>query len=457
MLAVLSLWLPFYAGLGGWSLLAAPGSNQNGFLLIHRLLLAGILLQTGLDYAFWDLPNCDRIGIVLSGMGWVILGWRVWRGQMRVEWSASRPVLLVLGLVALFFTLKILGEPLAAWDARSTWFFHAKLMRDSLLAHGHWGDPFIEFSHPGYPKLLPLLAAQVSRVAGYWNEYLPKAALLPLFFSALSGLIPFLRANFSSAGLFSLLFLAVGPWLWNGYLDAYLAIFIALGAFHLTEKRGTESLICFAFAASLKNEGLLLCALTLVSALLVFGPREFFRRTRSWAWLAFVTPLLWWWLRNTTLGLGSDLDWGPGYLSRAWMRLGSPRDLDLLTLHLFWKSLWIRAAMIFAAVAWVARPLGIDALDPADRDGFFLLLASAACLTLMAVAYLCTARELAWHLANSSDRTLMSSMALLFIAGFRIARRAEAVAFPRQKDAALDFLKSVITRSTRVPDAKSQR
>jgi len=36
------------------------------------------------------------------------------------------------------------------------------------------------FSHPDYPLLVPILAAQAANLAGFWNEQLPKSALVLL-------------------------------------------------------------------------------------------------------------------------------------------------------------------------------------------------------------------------------------------------------------------------------------
>ena len=81
-------------------------------------------------------------------------------------------------LLAVYY-LEILAEPLFHWDARSIWFFHAKMIwADGALRRSTgWNHPSLAFSNPDYPKLVPAIAAQLAYVKGYWNEFLPKGSL----------------------------------------------------------------------------------------------------------------------------------------------------------------------------------------------------------------------------------------------------------------------------------------
>lgn len=75
--------------------------------------------------------------------------------------------------VLLLYYFTILIDPLEDWDARSIWFFHAKMIAaaESIGLRAGWGHPSLRFSHSDSPNLIPALAAQLSHLLGYWNEY----------------------------------------------------------------------------------------------------------------------------------------------------------------------------------------------------------------------------------------------------------------------------------------------
>ena len=86
----------------------------------------------------------------------------------RFDFGAEFCCFAVLGLLA----ASTLLVPLTAWDARTIWFLHAKMLyfTGGLIKEGGWTAPWWAFSHPDYPLLVPILAAQATSLAGFWNE-----------------------------------------------------------------------------------------------------------------------------------------------------------------------------------------------------------------------------------------------------------------------------------------------
>ena len=70
--------------------------------------------------------------------------------------------------ILVVYYLAIFSEPLLHWDARSIWFFQAKMIwiEGALRQSAGWNHPSIAFSHPDYPKLVPTIAAQLAYVKG---------------------------------------------------------------------------------------------------------------------------------------------------------------------------------------------------------------------------------------------------------------------------------------------------
>jgi hypothetical protein len=91
----------------------------------------------------------------------------------------------------------LMVRPLWAFDPRNVWFFAGRIIHASghfpfeafhrLMCH--WGPDYRLNMNADYPKLVGALTASVATLAGYWNEYLPKIAILILHTLALVGLV----------------------------------------------------------------------------------------------------------------------------------------------------------------------------------------------------------------------------------------------------------------------------
>ena len=191
-----------------------------------------------------------------------------------------------------------LARPLWAFDARNLWFFHGRI----IFAEGHfpthkWANllclpagNFSVCSCPDYPKLIGILAAYVAHLLGYWNEYLPKLAIIVLHVIELVGIVE-LGWWFLALGLTGVM-TAVQLYRYffdSALLDIHVALLtpIALLAlFRLIEARGQEqvrpsapstagsefwvtALAALALASQLKYEGRAIAAVLIGVALLL--------------------------------------------------------------------------------------------------------------------------------------------------------------------------------------------
>lgn len=457
MLAAVSLGLLYLLGLG--LLVCVPlwpgevdrrgeGSPTGGFepvrsacAVIAVLLGSGLLVDLTLLLVLEGLTFAMRVGGIAAILG-LLLGARAFATRVRppADWSAAYwlvplPALYLIGL----FGSRILADPLQNWDARSIWFFHAKILfyDGGFSADSGWTD--LAFSHPDYPKLLPALAAQVAHGAGHWNEYLPKTALLFLLIPAVLAFFGSVRSPISAVFLGAFFFLRPYPLLWNGQADGYLAIYAALAALScgrfMDSRRPLDlalALVCAGVACSLKNEGAFFALCLFASMLLAWG-RLVARGRGSPTWavpragllvVLALAPLLIWWLKARAWSLPSDLELSVESLSRMWERAADGESLIALTRALVGEltPLFLPLALgVGAALAFRARPgpgVGVVLLTP-------LLYA-----VVIFGAYLGTPHDLQWHLQTSIHRTpmpiLLTGAAVVFLLLEVIERSGDA-------------------------------
>jgi hypothetical protein len=446
LLVALSLGLLLLFGLGCVALQlqpaqrpAAVATRAETAALLALTLVLGVLLDYALVLIVGRLSTSLVIATVLSAGGLILLarnGSAYVRSVGRLGW---RRWLSIVYLVVPYGVL-ILGTPLSDWDARSIWFLHGKMIfynhRTFDLAAG-WDQPFASFSHVGYPKLVPVLAAQFALLSGYWNEYLPKAALVVLLVPAMIALTSFVqRATVSALYLFVMMIFGLSSWLWNGYMDGYLALYVALSCLFFGRwlvSASTPDALCgiafLAFTVSLKNEGYLavictLCALLPFSTLVPSGtpPRVRLHALPTvWAVTisSFLGPMAWHVLK-LRWGLPAELPSSPmnvGLISER-IQHGAAATIT----HALLLTAGVARGLLLVAVAVVAS-LAIRRRVPVP--------AVFACLTAglygagMFLVYLTTDAELSWHLGASAERTMLPVLLLLFSAVFFIVADLE--------------------------------
>ena len=444
MFAALSL-APIYL-LGVGILSAQPAlragskpQGENGHrrqaALVSGVLATGILVNYLLVLGFESLRTALAVGCVLAVLG-LVLGLRTYltrRGRQPLPcsrtWLWSLPLVYV---VALYGVL-ILTRPLADWDARSIWFFHAKIIyfQGALSEQSGWRN--LLDAHADYPKLLQTLAAQVAYVSGYWNEYLPKAALLVLLVPAAAGYFAFFERPISWVFLISMTFFPIYSEIWNGYADGYFALYAGLAILALgrwsESRRPHDLLLGFAalgIVSCLKNEGSFFLVCT-AAALCAVGLLERTKREdRSpalidWPALTYLVVVTLagpsvWLAKKKAWGLHGDLELSGRYLADAWGRMTDGESFGLVVRNLFetqgLSHVLIPLAMGIVAARFLRVRIPFATWLPVCAATLYLL--------GIAVVYLGTPYELLWHLRTSADRTVLPILVAFSVAAFLV-------------------------------------
>lgn len=311
-------------------------------------------------------------------------------------------------------------SPISEWDARSIWFFHAKIIgySGSLYVPEIWRDPAINWSHVDYPKMLATLAGRASEIAGFWNDYLPKVALPLLILPAIVAVGALSSKSISSCWLWGLMIIGSPTAFHTGYMDQFAAVYIGLGALFVAlwwDRPSMEPLLCalgsLAIAAQLKNEGTL--GVALCGGLLVVGwrwnrvplPRGSFLAAGL---LVFSGSILWnfliaqWDLRSIDPLLRA------GFTDRILQR-GFSATQHIVSLSLLKHRLWIPLTCVVILLGYSRRA---RAWEPTYLPVILAVLYWAALLLI----YLGTPYDLNWHLETSLDRTLLSVRTMLGVA-----------------------------------------
>jgi len=355
--------------------------------------------------------------------------WLWW--QERALGPASRLAWWELIAMALLCVL-VVADPLAVWDARSIWFYHAKVVFHHGLDTSAWAYVAREasFSHPYYPKLVPVLGGAIAWIAGFWNDQLPKLALAVLLLPALvlgSRLFPGwrLRALFWVIAL-----VTVRRYMWTGYMDGLLALWSGVALLHVVaglagaverERALVVTALALAICISLKVEGWVI-TLAFIAALVAARVLAFRRGTPTASIVAYARALalvaapylLWrWYCAQASLGEG----WGVlsgAYLERAMTSLTGP-EFGMILDAMFRRSVLFWLACSLGVLAWVAwrRPQWRASLA---AGALVLLLYGCALL----FAYAGTPNDLQYQLASAASRTMLPlrlwSLALLLAA-----------------------------------------
>ena len=209
---------------------------RSSSVLLATWLTIGILTNYAMTLVMGSLGTVMCLGIPLSFGGFALLLAKLVAARRRIHpgsesqargarasrlprWAGLLIFWISLLLIAALLATPILGDPLTSWDARSIWFFQAKMIYYAGALSPAMGFSDVPWSHADYPKLLSSIAGQLAFAAGFWNEYLPKGAELLLLLPVVLGYASFYRADLSFVFLVSLSLLAVGGQFWAGYAD----------------------------------------------------------------------------------------------------------------------------------------------------------------------------------------------------------------------------------------------
>jgi hypothetical protein len=425
LLAVLSLSWPFIAGLGALPLLAfarpESGSERSRLHLLSACWSYGLCL----DYLLMLLTGSTAwalgVGGALALAGIVLSVLR--RGDFPLP-RDRRGWLLALLLLAVALVTVVMN-PLEDWDGRSIWFFHAKMIFFGGGLRPEAGLATIPFAQPHYPMLLPSLAAQVGAAVGYWNEYLPKFALILLMPVPLLALLSLAETPGTMAVVAVGMLAIPEKYLGNGSMDGFLALHgVAAGLFLADWLEGGGEMALLAAAGALgvclglKQDGqvvFLAFALSFVALRAVGGMKlpAASWRTLLLALLPFTGYFAWqalyrlWGLRDH----GFNLEQG-------WQRAGDPHQLWRIVHQVVFDPQVAIMLVLAVVVSAAVRAQGAR-LPPAAS---LAILAGLFCTAGFVAIFAMTESRLIWHLSTAATRVVKSG-ALLILIGSAIALR----------------------------------
>jgi hypothetical protein len=367
------------------------------------------------------------LGVPLAALAWLVYGGAagalvlLYLRRRLVAWPRAGVYALLL-LLLIPEIISTLYHPVRFWDARSIWFYQGKLLFfDHDLYSGNFPPPFCP--HPDYPKFIPVFSALSATLAGLWNEYLVKAALMvPLaaMWLGVAGLS--LRLWAKAAILIALVVLTVGS-NHGGMMDGWVVVFCALGHLHfidygLNGRRASlaQALVSLIFVTYFKNEGLVLAGISLATMALaarLLGLRPGLRGGLPLLLLVglAVVPVVVWRVYVPLTGLHNDL-----FVGDVAGRIG--QALDSGAPLVIWRALFLQlgviwvwcASLLFVGGCWL---LGRFLRCPFALTGRQYLLLLAPWLTSLVYAaaifaiYLLTPSDLEWHLATSAGRVML--------------------------------------------------
>ncbi|WP_286818477.1 hypothetical protein [Desulfobacter sp. UBA2225] len=216
----------------GYLVISILYSKKENLLFIE---IFPLIFTSGLTACYLLLLLCQSLSIslllgsIFSGISVLWLCFDAMRVGNGLQ-VPTRTIYLVAWIIIILFLyyIKILFDPLQGWDARSIWFFHAKMIWTAETINAGWNHPSVQFSHVGYPKLVPVLTAQIAYVLGYWNEYAPKLSLFFLLIPAIFWIYSFYKRSFSFLFLALVFPFGGSVYMWNGTMDGYIAFYTAI-------------------------------------------------------------------------------------------------------------------------------------------------------------------------------------------------------------------------------------
>jgi len=418
-------------------------SETSSWQSLPLLIITGLMIDYGISLLFQTLSTSLIFSATAGTIGVIGLGFSYAKKENRIRLADTAFLKTFTAIIlTVLFIFPIVSLPLSGWDARSIWFFHAKMIYSagSIGQIAGWMDPAVVFSHPDYPNLVPALAAKIAFLSGFWNEYLPKISLIILLFPAIGVIITFCRRVGSFLFLLAVSLFTLNSFIWNGYMDGYLALYFGLamlfiGRFFQKSKIDDlySGLILLIFLVYIKNEGLLalitgLFILLVIQALrnLKIGIVTFFKRNMHGFLLTgiLLIPLAVWIFYKNQWGLSNDLG------------IGSSTSLELMVTRLKDNSIKIIIARLANQLQTALLIVGLIYFATVIHNthihqGVFPILAISAiyCVGIILV-YLQTPVDLAWHLQTSVERTMMLVNSGIYAAGFFLVENLETFRNP---------------------------
>ena len=408
-----------------------PFILTTGFLINYLILLSVQSLKLSL-----------LLGVIISGCS---LAWFFMQqgGKFKLVHKKIRfPLIMIISLLLLYY-FTILSDPLEWWDARSIWFFHAKMIwsAQSINLNAGWLHPSVP--HTDYPKLIPALAAQISYVLGYWNEYAPKLSLFLILIPPVFWIFSFYSRSFSFLFLALVFPFGLKSYLWNGGMDGYVALYAAVSMLlfgrYLKSRRPLDlmsSIICLALVSNLKNEGLLIGLIGMSSIAITWVlsgkfPLSDLKKILSihrWSWLSvIISPcILWSFFYKHKWGLINDLHIGTmASFSRMMNRFSDGVSFPLILKNIFFydeSAVWLSLVVFMAAIILltIKRRYTVSWI-PA-------LITAIVYYVCLIIIYLLTPQDLKWHLSTSVQRVMLTVSSCMLAGTYFILKELEDAA-----------------------------
>lgn len=405
-----------------------PFILTTGFLINYLILLSVQSLKLSL-----------LMGVIISGCSlvWFFIQQG---GELKLVHKKIRlPLIMIISLLFLYY-FTILSDPLEWWDARSIWFFHAKMIwaAQSINLNVGWLHPSVP--HADYPKLIPAFAAQTSYVLGYWNEYAPKLSLFLILIPPVFWIFSFYSRTFSFLFLALVFPFGLKSYLWNGGMDGYVALYVAVSMLlfgrYLKSRRLLDllsAISCLALVCNLKNEGMLIGLIGMSSIVVMKLSSDKFRLSEikkafnvyRLIWLAvIISPcIIWSVFYKYKWGLTNDLKVGTlESFSRIIQRLSDGVSFPLILEKTFFhdeSAVWlVLFTFIIGLISLKVSKKYVVGWVPAFITAFVYYWG-------IVTIYLLTPSNLDWHLATSVQRTMLTVSSCITSGTFFILNELE--------------------------------
>jgi hypothetical protein len=315
------------------------------------------------------------------------------------------------------------------------WAFHAKrIFLDDNLYAGF--DKYMPELMNAYPLLPASLSATLAQIIGHWNEIYPKSTNVLVLLPALFVQCSFLKNNKSILLwlMFTLLFL--GRALVSGLMDGLVAMYFVTNCliiynlfFEENSIYGQNSqkinknknvffllgIFCGIILSLLKNEGLVMVILLLLSAFLfkIYLKKKIRKREIIFGILVFIPIFIW---KSLTAYNGIY----PAYLGsgnveplmvlnsfdRIILRLGEINNYKLVFKYLLLNEKFIIALLIFLFSIY-------KGFEKNKLIYSFVIANALMYYIVLYIVYFSTPNDLYWHLSSSSTRVIPSIVMIL--------------------------------------------
>ncbi|MCO5142343.1 MAG: hypothetical protein M9962_04540 [Oligoflexia bacterium] len=387
------------------------------------IILSGALFINVHDILIKNWNDLHLILPIASLSGWIGFIFYVRKKSINLLKAINKiPIysFIFFSLLSSVYFLKIITDPIWSFDARSIWFFSAKIIyfSNGLGDLNTWAIPNAHFYHFDYPKLIPILAARTAQSVGFWNEYLPKISLAVLLIPSISFLLEFKARPWNTVMLIILLLGIPGSHLWTGYMDGYIGLYASLGVLFWLHSKNTNSIrhiavsiLSFTTLAALKQEGLFFLIVFFIATIIWEIKIGLFRSFKKNIFLLVaIIPAALWIISRTKLGIHPD-DFITGSLGRFISRVYSQEFYNNILMNLIFETGISRAAipLLFSftyAYFRKVKPIELPWLPILTGIGYAIFIV---------FVYLITPFELNYHVYSSITRISLPVVMMLVI------------------------------------------